>query len=323
MSVPSSGSWRADREECRRLKGEDFSRLLGLQGQTLPAEALALIDKHDFRYTILRGDAREKVLLDVFKRIDSDQLTTAGPDAKPRWEKGWGENLESFRKDSGDAEALLPKYIRPNQPVRLEHEYVLPEDSRFELHWFEVLREWLFRKYFASLPSVYEFGCGTGFNLATLAGMYPGKELVGLDWAQASCSLVDEIGKARGWNLKGRLFDFFAPDPGLKLNPSGGVLTVAALEQTGRNFGPFLDFLIAQRPQVCVHVEPICEWYDPNRLMDYAAIRFHRRRNYLDGFATRLAELEQQGKIQILRSRRSYFGSLYIEAYSQIIWRPV
>ena len=123
--------------------------------------------------------------------------------------------------------------------------------------------------------------------------------------------------------MQGRRFDFFAPDHTLALAPNSVVLTIGALEQTGRNFEAFLDYLLRQSPGLCVHIEPIVEWYDPEQIVDDAAIRFHRARNYLDGFATRLEALARDGRIQILKRKRSLFGSLFMEGYSQLIWRPV
>ena len=30
-----------------------------------------------------------------------------------------------------------------------------------------------------------------------------------------------------------------------------------------------------------------------------------------------------EGRVEILKRKRSHFGSLYLEGYSQLIWRPV
>jgi len=94
------------------------------------------------------------------------------------------------------------------------------------------------------------------------------------------------------------------------------------LEQTGRAYESFLQFLLEASPTLCVHVEPICEWYDENNLIDYVAIKFHKKRKYWENFPNRLRELEDEGKVEIFKMKRPYFGSLYLEGYSQIIWRP-
>jgi hypothetical protein len=55
-------------------------------------------------------------------------LNCAG--TKDRWEKGWGENLEAYKR-SGDIADLRPKYIRTGQPLRLNGKFVMPGDDTF------------------------------------------------------------------------------------------------------------------------------------------------------------------------------------------------
>ena len=69
-------------------------------------------------------------------------------------------------------------------------------------------------------------------------------------------------------------------------------------------------------------MEPLCELYDPDNLVDYVAYRYHKQRGYLDGYLTRLRQLEAEGRIEILKTQRVYFGNLYHEGYSFIAWRP-
>lgn len=306
----------------RELQCEDFATLFGTTVDALPEACLAMIARYDLRYRPIKGEERDRVLLDVLKRIESGQFSTAGKDGRPRWEKGWEENLQSFKKQGKDLSNLVPKYIRPFQPVRLYRNYVMPVDENFELNWYEIFRQWLFRTYFKDVETIYEFGCGSGFNLAALATLYPKKQFYGLDWATASRDIVNELATTFGWKMKGLLFDFFSPDENVKIEDNSAVLTIGALEQTGRDYEPFLQFLLKTSPMLCLHVEPIVEWYDENHLIDYAAIKFHKKRNYWEGFPNRLKELESEGKVEILKTKRSHFGSLYLEGYSQLVWRP-
>ena len=312
---PQEAAWGA-------LRLEDFARLFGTSVDALPESCRVLITKGDFRYRLLAGEERDRVLLDVLKRVDSGEFTTAGKEGRGRWEKGWAENLEGFKKSNRDLSTLVPKYIRPQQAIRLDQNYVMPLDPNFELKWFEIFQRWLFTTYFQKAKVVYEFGCGSGINLAALAMLYPDKRYVGLDWTAASTEIVDEMAQAYGWNMKGQRFDFFHPDKGVKIDEGSTVFTVGALEQTGRNHEAYLEYLFDMSPGLCVNIEPIVEWYDENQLVDYAAIRFHKARRYWEGFPARLKELERQGRVEILKTKRSYFGSLYLEGYSQTIWRP-
>ena len=86
---------------------------------------------------------------------------------------------------------------------------------------------------------------------------------------------------------------------------------------------PFVQFLLDRRPAICINVEPIAEWYDPDNLVDALALKYHHHRGYLRNYLSSLRDLEQRGRVQIIATRRLYFGSLYHEAYSYVIWRPV
>ena len=73
-------------------------------------------------------------------------------------------------------------------------------------------------------------------------------------------------------------------------------MTYAALEQIGNNHEAFIQFLMRKSPLLCVNVECLCELYDDNALVDYLAIKYHKKRNYLDGYLTRLQQLQADGK---------------------------
>lgn len=309
--------------EAPSLRVADFERLFGTPAGSLPPECRARVHQNNFAYRALSKVGQELQLVHVLERIDTGNLTTAGPEGKGRWEDGWGESLIKFRS-TGSFEALVPAYIRPGQPVRLDGQYVDPHNPEFERHWFEVFQEWLFRTTpFRDAEIIYEFGCGSGINLAKLASIYPDKRYVGLDWAAPSAQLVTELGRQRGWRMEGKVFDFFLPDQGAQIEDGAVVFTLGALEQTGDAWHAFLDYLLQFRPAACVHIEPIVEWYGDWTLFDYAAKRFHRARRYWTGFPDKLKALAEEERIQILKQKRSDFGSLYLEGYSQLIWRPL
>lgn len=305
------------------LTPSDFAQLFGVSEDTIPEECRTLISAFDFSYRTLAGDDRDRVLLQVLSRIDSGELSKAGVEGKDRWEKGWAENRDELLRGTASAEALIPKYMRDGEPVRINQNYAVTSDPKFEINWYAVFRLWLFRTYLSEASAIYEFGCGSGFNLAALAELYPDKKYYGMDWASPSVDIVNELGRKNNWRMEGHLFDFFEPDKSLKIEPNSTVLTIGALEQTGTQYEAFLQYLLDSSPALCVHIEPILEWYDPNNLIDYAAIRFHSVRRYWQGYPARLKELERGGRIEILKEKRSFFGSLNIEGFSQLIWRPI
>lgn len=305
-----------------RLTITDFADLFGTTPDELPQACVDMIDKGNWAYTPFSQPERDKLILDFLLRIRDRQFSFVTEGDKTRWIEGWGENLEGFDQSNGDIDALLPKYIRPNMPVRLLGDFVKTEDPYFEKHWYEVFREWLFLTYFKEFDHIFEFGCGSGFNVARLSEMYPDAVVHGLDWALPSVQIVEKLRTKNGLNTQGHLFDFFEPDENIEIPPNSVVLTIGALEQTGYRNSKFLDFLVDKRPALVVHIEPTFDWYDESSLIDYLAITAHELRNFWRGYHEKLHQLEEQGRVNILKTKRADFGSLVLEGYSQTIWQP-
>lgn len=310
------------RDELYEVKLEDFARSFGTTVEDIPADCRELIANTDFRYRILAGEERDKVLLSVLKKIESDQQVIGAKERQSTWEKGWAENLQDFIESGYDLNKLVPKFIKPDQVMRLNGNYVLPSNPNFELDYFSVFRLWLFRKYLKGFDSIYEFGCGTGFNLAVLAQLYPEKQLHGLDFVPSSIDLVNKLGEVHEWKIAGHLFDMLSLDENFEIDDNSAVLTIGAVEQLASRFEAFLQFLLKSSPELCINVEPTIEMYDEDNLVDYLAMKFHRKRGYTENYLTRLRELEAQNRIEILKVKRPFFGSLFMEGYSYMVWRP-
>ncbi len=310
-------------ESDRTLGIPDFAEAFGADAGEVSRHCGELIRGLNLDYRICSRESREQILLDAIRKCDRGELTVSGAHRKPDWRRGWAEILREFRDSGGNLSTLTPKDVHRDRPMRYHGEYIEADSSTFERDFTVVFRHWLYGAYFRPYGSIYEFGCGTGHNLALMAQLLRGKPLVGVDWVPESQTLLGEISARYGWPLGGRSFDLFEPDHNLKLPPGTVAYTSSALEQLGRGFGPFLDYLMAMRPALCVNVECILEYYDETKLFDYAAIRYHRARNYLDGFLTRLRELERERAIEIVATKRSGFGNLYHEGTMYVIWRIV
>lgn len=267
-----------------------------------------------FPHRVLEGDEEQAVINDVMARLYT--LNCAG--TKDRWEKGWRENLEAYKR-SGDIADLRPKYIRPNQPVRLNGKFVMPEDPDIEAKWYQRFFADIADKWLAPHDEIWECGCGSGHNVATLARAFPSKRIVGADWAEASGKIIVELNK-RYHNVWPSFLDFFNPSP--EDAEGAAILTVGALEQTGKNWRPFLEWVLHARPEICVHLEPVLEWYDPLNPVDRTAILAHKARGFWEGFYEELRRRQGMGEVDILHTERTGFGSLFCEGYSQIVWRP-
>ncbi len=304
------------------LTVDDFADLFGTATDHIPPACIDMIEKGNWAYAPYTQQDRDKIILELLLRIRDRQFSFVEQDDKTRWLKGWGENLAAFDKSDGDLDALLPKYIRPNMPVRLNGDFVRTEDPFFEQHWYEVFREWLFLTQCAGFDHIFEFGCGSGFNVARLAEMYPDTVVHGLDWAEPSVEIVDRLHTLKGLNTQGHLFDFFDPDYEIDVPANSLVLTIGALEQTGERNAQFLEFLLKKKPALVIHIEPTYDWYDQTSLIDHLAIAAHELRNFWRGYHAKLNEFAEQGIVEILKTKRANFGSLVLEGYSQTIWKP-
>ena len=301
---------------------KDFANSFGTTVDDLSEDCRQLAKKYNFRYRELDKDERDQVILEVLKRIDSKELSIVGAHRKGRWDDGWSENLKNFIEKKYDLKELIPKYIHPNQPVRLNGDYVMPEDPEFEYNFFQVYRLWLFRKYLKDFDSIVEFGSGTGHNLVVLSQLYPEKKLYGSDWVPPSVELLNKIKEVYGYNITAKLFDLFNPDESFQIPENSAVITMGTMEQLGVNYEKFLDFILKKSPRICLQSEPICELYDDKNLLDYVFIKYHQRRGYLSGYLTRLKQLEAEGKIEIIKIQRVFLGNLVQEGYSIIVWKP-
>lgn len=301
---------------------EDFAYSFGTTVADLPTESRALINSKDFNYEIIEGSEKDEIILNILKKIESDQQIIGAVERKDVWQQGWEENLREFVASGCDFEALTPKFIRPGQPLRFNRNLILSSNPMLELDFFRIFRICLFKKYLNNIDSIYEFGCGTGFNLVELARLYPDKKLFGLDFVPASRDLVNKLGESYNLNLTGDLFDMVNPSEEFQLYPGSAVMTFGSLEQLAGKFECFLQYILKQAPAICINMEPTLELYDENQLLDYLAIKFHKKRGYTTGYLPRLQQLEAEGKIEILKVKRLFFGSMFMEGFTYMVWRP-
>ena len=217
----------------------------------------------------------------------------------------------------------MPKFIRKNQPIRFMGDYIIPSESHFEHVYFNIFRAWLFEKYFSKYDTIYDVGCGSSYNLIELCRRFPDKKVYGFDFVQSSVDIVNDLSKHHGFNTEGRLFNMIEPDFDVQLNDNSVFFTSGAIEQIASKFDNLIDFLLEKKPDLVVHIEPTYEVYDQSLLFDYLAAKFHRKRGYTMGYLPALQKLEAEGKIEIIKIKRLNFGSLFMEGFTNIIWRPL
>jgi len=260
------------------------------------------------KYRKLTAEEYEQALIQIMEILLDKSVPYSGKHRKKQWEKGWAENLES-----GDA---TPRYFGKYKVNRLNGEFVIGLEKNYERDMLYSLVDKYAKKYLRTQPAIYEFGCGTGHNMWRVIKFNPTAIYFGCDWAKSSNDMINAQG------FTGIHFDFFNP-PKMKMVKGAGVYTVAALEQTGTNYKKFVSYLLRNKPDVVVHIEPIPELLDSRKLLDYLSIQYMSKRKYLKGYLTYLESLERKGKLKIIEKKRSGIGSFLIDGYSIIVWKPL
>jgi hypothetical protein len=302
------------------LTSTDFGRMIK---EELSPYVKAKIEEYGLMYYEVTPEERDACIKKIVSVLIDPNLTKAGEGRYEQWEKGWSENLEKLTNNL-DSESIIPHYFGKHNFVRINQRFIKPASKNFEYYSLCLILEWIFDKYIRDANAVYEFGCGTGYHLLHARKINLTAKLWGLDWTAASQEIIRKFAaKHDDSKFFAHKFDYFNPDKDFVLEKSSIVYTVASLEQVGTRFDRFVDFLMKNRPRLCIHIEPIAELLDEDNLLDYLSIEYFKKRNYLSGYITYLRKLEKQDKIIIHRAQRTFIGSLFIEGYSVIVWSPI
>ena len=301
-----------------KIKSGDIEKILGF---SLDRGLKNQINGFNLLYRKLTGTERNEYLLSVIDVLHNN-IIYSGTHRINDWEKGWSENLQAFKK-SKNIENLIPRYHGKYKIVRWKNELVYPLVENFDYKIHICLVDAVLQHYLKGCSNIYEFGCGPAYHLLRLNRFNDKIKLHGSDWTKSSQNIVKEVNKILGTKIDSFNFNFFSPDYNIPIEKNSGIYTVAALEQVGENFKPFIDYLMEKKPRVCVHMEPIDELLDPNKLIDKLSIMYFRKRNYLKSFLPYLEQLHEAKKIKIIKKQRIHSGSYFIEGHSLIVWRPL
>jgi hypothetical protein len=307
-------------DSVKALSVQDFESAFGENLSPYVAERIC---KYSFQYAEFSSDEKESLLIKIVETLLNPNLLQSGEHRLEQWEMGWGENLELFLRNPENVDLIIPKYFNKYGATRWRGKFIRPVSEKFECHSLAIILDWLFDKYLRDADAIYEFGCGTGHNLLRAREVNPSASLWGLDWATASQRIIERLAQhGIDHNIQANRFDYFNPDDSFRIAPNSVVYTVASLEQVGTRWDKFIEYLLRNRPKLCIHIEPVAELLDSSKFVDYLSIEYFKKRNYLQGFLSGLHQLEKEGKVQIHRAQRTYIGSLFIEGYSVVVWSP-
>lgn len=304
------------------LDVKNFARLFGVKPGDFSETCCELIKNKNFNYQVIGKAKIDEVILGIVREINFNSVSVRDKTRKGAWEKGWQQNLQNFLAKH-DLEELTPAYFEKYKIFRLNNKYIKPQSPKFLFNFYRVYRQFLFEKFLKEYNPIYEFGCGTAINLVMLSQIFPEKKIIGTDWTKTSKKIIDKVRDTYNFNISGHVFNMIEPNYNLPIDNKCAFVTLNSMEQLGDSFEPFLQFIIKKCPALCINSEPILELYDTNRLIDYLAIKYHKKRQYLGDYLTRLKQLEKDNKIELIKIQRVPFGVIYHEAYSFIVWRPI
>jgi hypothetical protein len=308
------------------VTSSDIERIVGKRIQQV------LKDRIDIKYPLQYDeelnwredwDFLRKVQIELDK-----ELKVAGEHRHDDWESGWAENRDEFKKTK-DIESLIPKYhTRPVRYHRYDKRIIASTTPLFDYRLNSFIVDSIVSDKICNTEfnlKVFEFGCGTGHHLLRLKeyfAIFANLKWFGLDWATSSQDILNGLDTYWPEVVRGHNFDFFSPDYSIDCSDSL-VYTVASLEQIGSKHEELIQYWLKNKPSLIINFEPIKEVLDENNPLDKLSLMYMDKRGYLDGYLTRLQQLEKEGKLEIQEVRRFYCGSQFIEGHTCIIWKPL
>ena len=295
----------------------DFQKFFGTK--KLPSIFLREIETNKLKYRDLSSNENKKIFDLLKTTLKEKRLNKSGKKYKKKWNDGWNENLNLLKKKRENS--LIPKYFNKYKYARIGGKIYKTETNFFDYKLLKLITSYIFIKYFKNSRNILEFGAGTGHNLVNLSRFNKSAKLHALDWAQETKKICDIL--KRDIKIEGHTFDYFNPKVNFSLDKDWSCFTIASLEQVGLNYKKFIDFIIKKKPKLVVNLEPIAELLDKNNELENLSIKYFLKRNYLKDYLNYLKKMEKKKKIKIIKTRKSYFGSLYINGYSLVVWKPI
>lgn len=304
------------------VTAKDFERMFRFENGTLPEFIRRELEDVISAHHIADAQEQAEYVLDFLKRIDQKTITRTKEENLAAFEAGWTENYNKLLRDGVSLKSLKPGYFRGNKFLRYNDQLIVSDNLQLEFDLFRIARYCIFYKYLNDGDTICELGCGSCQNILMLADLFQNATLIAADWTCAAKKIADQLGVSLKRNISGHVFDMMETKDAGFIPLGSSIITIHAFEQLGTNFSGVLDFMIKSRPKIVVQYEPVLEYYSENNLYDFLALKYCRKRNYLENYLAALKQLEQQKKIEIISTYRQFLGGVLHES-SLIVWRPL
>ena len=300
----------------------DFEKFFKLKKN----EILNLSPQFDsLNYDVVKGEKKNRLINDIIKIIFiTKKFRVVNKNSVNVWNKGWREIYEKIKNKKFTEDLLKPQYFSLHPIMRYNDMYI-QSSKYFSYQMDQLIRKLVLYKFIKKTKKIIELGSGTGNNQLLINKIFPNIEQVASDWSDSSISinklLAKKINKKiitvkfnmvdlRGWNK----FD---------ITKDTLLLTTHSLEQISDNSYGLLKKILNSKIRRIINIEPIIENYNQDNLLDFLAISFHKKKNYLVNWLTNLRKLEQEKKIRFIFNKRFKFGDKFHEAYSIIVWEKI
>ena len=237
------------------------------------------------------------------------------------WQDDWFSVLQNLRTNNDNVKSIIrPKWFRKNAFVNIQNCLSLTETPYVDWEYQLITRQMLFYTHLKDIDNICEFGSGSGTNFYLINQILQDKNFILSDISVTSLKIIQELKrKLNRNNLTYSNIDI-EQDIDLKLSDNTAVITTSVLEQIGDNYNNFINFILKEKPQIVINVEPIVELLDSKSGFDNVMNLYCEKRKYLTGYLTELEKLEKQKKIKIIMKKRTMVSGTFIEN-SVLIWK--
>ena len=237
------------------------------------------------------------------------------------WQDDWFSVLQNLQTNDDNVKSIIrPKWFRKNAFVNIQNCLSLTETPYVDWEYQLITRQMLFYTHLKDIDNICEFGSGSGTNFYLINKILQDKNFILSDISVTSLKIIQELKRKLNRNNLTHSNIDIEQDIDLQLPDNTAVITTSVLEQIGDNYKNFINFILKEKPQIVINVEPIVELLDSKNGFDNVMNLYCEKRKYLAGYLTELEKLEKQKKIKIIMKKRTMVSGTFIEN-SVLIWK--
>ena len=237
------------------------------------------------------------------------------------WQDDWFSVLQNLQTNDDNVKSIIrPKWFRKNAFVNIQNCLSLTETPYVDWEYQLITRQMLFYTHLKDIDNICEFGSGSGTNFYLINKILQDKNFILSDISVTSLKIIQELKRKLNRNNLTHSNIDIEQDIDLQLPDNTAVITTSVLEQIGDSYKNFIKFILKEKPQIVINVEPIVELLDSKNGFDNVMNLYCEKRKYLAGYLTELEKLEKQKKIKIIMKKRTMVSGTFIEN-SVLIWK--